>query len=332
MTRVSSSVHNPSTDTRPSVATSNRPSPATGRAASPPPGGGRLDTLRTLGRQGRIGSTNTPPRAATPQLTREASFNAWLPTRCASSRNSNAEANAKAQAQAQANAKPAAKQDDDDWVAMLDPIFRQAPQAAAPRPAQSNKTAGADDDWAAMLDPIFRQAPKAAASPSERDKKTAGLPQYSLIDAPKIPSRDRLDDFVQRHNQLAVGLRRAIGKAQQVAQSGSPVSWKTAFMATFTKSGKRDMANKLSAKRDELKSLHGELSRLLTGSEVKNATRSEIAWEKKDPQRKAKALEADRAMAETQRWRPTAQNYLRNIGEHLQALELELAKLPKPTR
>ena len=40
---------------------------------------------------------------------------------------------------------------------------------------------------------------------------------------------------------------------------------------------------------------------------------------------------ADRAMAETQRWRPTAQTFLRNIGEQLQALELDLAKLPKPT-
>lgn len=37
-------------------------------------------------------------------------------------------------------------------------------------------------------------------------------------------------------------------------------------------------------------------------------------------------------MAETQRWRPAAQTFLRNIGEQLQALELDLAKLPKPSR
>ena len=294
MTRVSSSAPHPLTDTRPSVETSNRQSTATGRSASLPSGGGQLGTLKLLGRTGRIGSanaSNTPRRAAIPQLTREPSFGAWLPNRPASSANPNPNPNA--------NATVKAKTDNDDWTALLDPIFRQAPNAAG--------------------------------SPSARDNKASGVPRYSLIDAPKIPSRDRLDDFVQRHEQLAIGLRRAIGKAQQAAQSASPVSWKTALLATFTKSGKRDMANKLSAKRDELKSLHAEFSRLLTGSEVKNATRSEIQWEKQDPQRKEKALQADRAMAETQRWRPTAQTFLRNIGEQLQALELDLAKLSKPT-
>lgn len=282
MTRVSSSAPHPLTDTRPSVDTSNRSSTATGRTASLPSGGGRLDTLKTLGRQGRIGSTNTPPRAATPQLTREPSFGAWLPN----SGTSNAKA----------------KQDDDDWTSMLDPIFRQAPNAAG--------------------------------APSARENKATGVRSHTLIDAPVIPSRaasDPLDDFVQSHNQFAVGLRRAIGQADQIARSASPVSWKTAFMATFTKSGKREMASKLSARRDELKSLHAELSRLLTGSKVKNATRSAIQLEKQDPQRKEKALKADWAMAETQRWRPTAQTFLRNIGDQLQALELDLAKLPSPS-
>src|SRR6185312_5184035 len=119
---------------------------------------------------------------------------------------------------------------------------------------------------------------------------------------PSRPTRDPLDDMANHHERLAVSLRLAVGRARQVATSPSPISWKRALLAAFTRAGKRSMASDLSTRHADLSGLAAELRRLLHESEMQGS--GAAAQDRENPQRQESALHADRAVAQTRRWRP----------------------------
>lgn len=142
---------------------------------------------------------------------------------------------------------------------------------------------------------------------------------------PSRPSRNPLDDIADHHEQLAVSLRLAISKARQIATSPSPVSWKTALRAAFSRAGKRNMASDLSARHTDLLGLAAELRRLLHQSEMQES--GAAAQDRQNPQHQESALRADRAVAQTRRWRPEAQRWLQAIETQLASVERNLSKL-----
>ncbi len=142
---------------------------------------------------------------------------------------------------------------------------------------------------------------------------------------PSRPTRDPLDEMANHHERLAVSLRLAVSRARQSATTPSPLSWKSALCAVFTRAGKRSMASHLSARHADLKGLAAELRHLLDQSEMQGS--GAAAQDRQNPHRQESALRADRAVAQTRRWRPEAQRWLHAIETQLASVERKLAKL-----
>lgn len=147
------------------------------------------------------------------------------------------------------------------------------------------------------------------------------------------PSRatpDLLGDTANLHEQLAVGFRLAVSKARQITTSPSQQSWVQALRATFTRAGRRNATERLLGQRADLEGLAAELRRLLDQSK---ANWSGAAPEDRQaPQRSEKALRADRALAQTRRWRPEAQRWLQAVCSELAYVERKLSKRSKRRR
>lgn len=147
------------------------------------------------------------------------------------------------------------------------------------------------------------------------------------------PSRatpDPLGDTANLHEQLAVGFRLAVSKARQITTSPSPQSWTQALRATFTCAGRRTVTDRLLVQRADLVGLAAELRRLLDQSEPNR--RGVAPEDGQASQRSEKALRADRALAQTRRWRPEAQRWLQAVYSELASVERRLAKRSKQRR
>jgi len=146
------------------------------------------------------------------------------------------------------------------------------------------------------------------------------------------PSRatpDPLGDTANLHEQLAVGFRLAVSKARQITTS-PPLSWTQALRATLTRAGRRSMTDRLLVQRADLVGLAAELRRLLDQS--KPTRRGAAPEDRQQPQPSEKALRADRALAQTRRWRPEAQRWLQAVYSELAAVERKLSKRSKQHR
>ncbi len=147
------------------------------------------------------------------------------------------------------------------------------------------------------------------------------------------PSRatpDLLGDTANLHEQLAVGFRLAVSKARQITTSPPPQSWTQALRATFTRAGRRNARDSLVAQRADLAGLAAELRRLLDQSEANRVVAA--PEDRQAPQRSEKALRADRALAQTRRWRPEAQRWLQAVCSELAYVERKLSKRSKQRR
>ena len=141
---------------------------------------------------------------------------------------------------------------------------------------------------------------------------------------------DPLGDTANLHEQLAVGFRLAVSKARQITTNPSRQSWTQALRATFTRAGRRDRTDRLLAQCEELAGLAAELRRLLDQSEENRGGAGPEY--RQAPPRSEKALRADRALAQTRRWRPEAQRWLQAVCAELAYVERKLSKRSKQRR